>query len=112
MSEPWFDANLWGWLPGTAVGVAGGVWGSLVGIFAPRGRGKALIWASYWLLLATGIVLTSVSVYAIACGQPYGVWYALLLPGVLIVLVLGPLGFVGRKAYRQAEERRIRSEDI
>ena len=32
MNEPWFDVNTMAWLPGTALGCLGGLWGSLLGM--------------------------------------------------------------------------------
>ena len=112
MSEPWFDANQWGWLPGTALGVLGGLWGALAGTLAPHGRGKALVWGTYWVLLAAGGLLLAAGVVAVAGGQPYGVWYGLLLPGVLVLAVVAPLGVVARNRFRMAEERRMRAQDL
>ncbi len=37
MSDPWFDPNLYAWIPGTAFGVTGGLWGGLAGTLAPAG---------------------------------------------------------------------------
>ena len=42
MSEPWFDPNRYAWIPGTALGVLGGILGSMAGVLAPRGRAKGL----------------------------------------------------------------------
>ena len=112
MSEPWYDANMWGWLPGTAFGVLGGVWGSLAGIFGPRGKGKAVIWGGYFGLLICGVAMLFAAIYAAANGQPYGVWYGLMLPGVLSILVLGPLGFVAYSAMRKAEMRKMQAQEL
>jgi hypothetical protein len=112
MSDPWFDPNMWAWLPGTALGVAGGIWGAMVGVMAPRGKGKGLIWGSYWLLLAASVVMVAASIVAVSGGQPYGVWYGLLLPGVLGLAVLAPLGYVAKKAYWRADEMKMRAQEF
>jgi RHS repeat-associated protein len=36
MNDPWFNENLYSWIPGTALGVLGGLWGGLAGTLAPR----------------------------------------------------------------------------
>jgi hypothetical protein len=40
MAERWFDAMQWAWLPGTLLGVLGGLWGSLAGVLAPKGKAR------------------------------------------------------------------------
>ncbi|HJZ90805.1 MAG TPA: hypothetical protein VKE40_08010 [Gemmataceae bacterium] len=112
MSEPWYDPNMWSWVPGTAVGVAGGLWGSLLGTLAPRGKGKGLIRASYVVLMVSGIALLAAGAYAAATGQPWGIWYGLLLPGIITLAVVGPLGWVAGRAYRHAEERKMRAQEF
>jgi hypothetical protein len=84
----------------------------MVGAMASRGKGKALIWGSYWLLLAAGVVMLAAGIVAIIDGQPYGVWYALLLPGVLALLVIAPLGYVAKTAYRRADEMKMRAQEF
>jgi hypothetical protein len=45
-------------------------------------------------------------------GQPYGVWYGLGLPGLIGPLVLGPLWFIMRVRYREAETQRLAAKDL
>lgn len=112
MSEPWFDANSWSWLPGTAFGVLGGLWGSLAGILGSKGKGTGVIWAGYWFLLLAGAVSLVVGIYAVATGQPYGIWYAFLLPGVIALAVVAPLGIVVRNRQRMNEQRRMQAAEF
>ncbi len=112
MSEPWFNANYYAWIPGTLLGVLGGLWGGLVGTLAPLGKGKPLVLGSLVLLLAACAGCLILGAVALATGQPYGVWYGLLLPGVIGSVVLGSLSRVAIMAYRQAELRRIQARDL
>ncbi len=112
MSEPWFDANLYAWIPGTLLGVCGGLWGSLVGVLGPRGKAKGLVLGSLGLLLAGSAILFVLGMTALLSGQPYGVWYGLLLAGTIGLIVLGSLTPVALSAYRQAEERKMRARDL
>jgi hypothetical protein len=112
MSDPWFDPNMWAWLPGTALGVAGGLWGSLAGALGSKGKARSLIWGGYWLLLGVGVIVLAASVLALIDGQPYGVWYALLLPGALSLLVIAPLGYVVKTAFRRADEMKMRAQEF
>jgi hypothetical protein len=45
-------------------------------------------------------------------GQPYGVWYALLLPGVLLAVLMGTMTPIIKLRYRQAEHRRLTAEEF
>jgi hypothetical protein len=110
MREPWFDANSWAWLPGTLLGIFGGLWGSLAGILAPQGKAQPLVLGLSWLLISLSLLMLAAGVMALASGQPYGVWYGLGWPGLLGTLVLAPLLPLVRKRYREAEERLMRDE--
>ena len=55
MNEPWFNPNLYAWIPGTLLGVLGGTWGALVGTLAPRGKAKGLVVGGLFLLLLASV---------------------------------------------------------
>jgi uncharacterized membrane protein len=112
MNEPWFDPIRWSWLPGTLLGVLGGLWGSLAGTLAPRGKARPLVLGLGWLLFVASLVLLAAGLTALVSGQPYSVWYGLGLAGLVGTLVIAPLLPIARKRYRQAEERRMQAEDV
>ena len=112
MTDPWFDPNQYAWIPGTIYGVAAGAMGALVGWLAPRGRARSLILRSWLALWALGVALLAVGLVALAQGQPWGVWYGLLLPGVIGTLVVGANSLVILKKYRDVEERRLAAKDL
>jgi hypothetical protein len=112
MNEPWFDPNTWAWLPGTLFGGLGGLWGALGGTLAPRGKARPFILGYGRLLLALSVAFLAAALLALRSGQPYGIWYGLGLPGVLGVVVLGPLFPLVAYRYRQAEERKMAAEDL
>jgi hypothetical protein len=112
MNEPWFDANLYAWIPGTVLGSLGGIWGALVGTLGPFGKAKWLLMGAAWLLLAAAAVLLVLGVIALASGQPYGISYGLLLPGVGGLFIFGLLLPVAVLTYRQAEQRRIEAKNL
>jgi hypothetical protein len=112
MSEPWHDPNWYGWIPGATLGVLAGLWGSLVGTLAPRGRGKWLVVRLAWLLFLGSAALLGAGVGALLSGQPYGVWYGLGLPGLVGVFVIGINMFVMDWAYRAAEARKLAARDL
>jgi hypothetical protein len=112
MIEPWFDASAYAWIPGTALGVLCGVWGSLVGVLAPRGRARTLVLGSLAFLLAAGLTCLILGIVAVVSGQPYGVWYGLLIGGALPVVILGGLARVVFMRYRDAELRKMQARDL
>jgi len=112
MTEPWFDPNAFAWIPGTLLGVAGGLEGALVGMFAPRGKLKKLVMGVHFAILGVCAVLLAVGVVALATGQPYGVWYGLGFPGLLGLVIIGSLTPLVRKRYAEAELRKSMAADL
>ncbi len=111
--EPWFENfGLVGGSIGGGIGVLGAVYGTVVGVLAPRGKGRPFVFAMHWAALALGGVFLIAGVTAVITGQPYGVWYSLLLPGLLLVVLMGTMTPVIRLRYRQAEHRRLEAEEF
>jgi bacteriorhodopsin len=111
MNEPWFP-EMYAWLPGTLIGVLGGLWGASVGMLAPRGLAKPLVTGFYWVLLSASVVMLIAGIAALVSGQPYGVWYGLGLAGMIGVIVLGANGFTMYAVYRRAEQRKMQARDM
>jgi hypothetical protein len=112
MSEPWFEPSLYAWMPGTLLGCLGGLWGTLVGMLAPRGRARGFVLGFTWALLLGSAVLLALGVIALVAGQPSGVWYSLGLPGLLGLLVIGMNAFTVYRVYRAAEARKLAAHDL
>jgi hypothetical protein len=112
MNEPWFDPARYAWLAGTLVGVFGGVWGSLVGVCASRGRARGLVVGFFRTAVLCFAALAAAGLVALVAGQPWGVWFFLGLPGVLGLLIFLPLRRVMTVAYAQAEARRMQAKDL
>ncbi len=112
MIEPWFIAQNWAWVPGTVLGLFGGLWGAASGSLAPRGKAKGIILGSGIAALIASAVSLAAGLVALAVGQPFGVWYTLLLPGVLGLMVLCPLVPMVWFRYRQAEGRKMQADDL
>ena len=112
MNAPWFDPNFYAWIPGTVFGVTAGLWGMSVGLLAPRGRARGLVLGTAWLLVACSAVLLVAGLIAWHTGQPYGIWYGLALPGVIGLVVLGGNLPTARRAYQDAEQRRMEAQDL
>ena len=115
--DPTAESGAW-WGPRTA-GLAGGVAGSvigcigaLIGILAPRGRGRAAILALLKAMTAFGAVCLAAGVAALVKSQPYAVYYPLLLLGSLAFVL--PLGLtpVIKRRYEELELRKMTAQDL
>ena len=75
MTEPWFNPNAYAWIPGTLLGVAGGIAGTLDGLCASRGKCKTLVLGLHYTIMLICCLLLAAGVVALMTGQPYGVWH-------------------------------------
>src|SRR5262245_31730885 len=103
MPQPWFDPNTFAWIPGTVLGCAGGLWGGIAGVCAPKGKAKPVVLGLSFVLLGVGVLLLIAAAVAFFSGQPYGVWYGLGLPGLILPVVLGANLPNVLRTYRAAE---------
>jgi hypothetical protein len=107
----WWSDRDGGRIGALAGGILGG-FGALIGVFAALGRGRAFILGGLVLMVVLGVLSLGVAILALLRGQPYAVWYPLLLTGglsALIGLVLRPQ--IARR-FEDAELRRMRSLDL
>lgn len=107
----WWSDRQGGRLGGLAGGSLG-VLGALVGVLAATGRARRVVLGLLKLIIAicgAGLLL---GLAALALGQPYGVYYPLILLGVIGVAV--PAGLLGslKKRYEQLELRRMSALDM
>ncbi len=116
MSEPWFDPNTFGAMYGVIGGGVGGslcgLLGALSGYLAPRGKGRRFVLGAMAFFVLAGVAQLAVGLTAVACGQPYGIWYPMVLCGGILAVVVGGLFPGVRARYAQAEQRRIDAETI
>lgn len=112
MSEAWFNPNLLGGILGAAFGCSTGIWGSLAGLFAARGKARFLVLGLGWSLLGCSFLCLALAAVALAVGQPRGVWYGFGLVGVLGSIILPTGLFTVHRAYAQCEARRMQAEDL
>src|SRR5579862_6538529 len=107
MIEWWtaHDGALYGAIGGSVLGVVGGTLGAAAGVLAPRGRQRRLVLGAMVGLVGAGVVALGAGVVAVIGGQPYHVWYPLVLCGGILTLVMGPLTPLVNLRYKQAEAR-------
>ncbi len=113
--NPWWtdqQAGLIGGIGGSVLGILGGIFGSLAGICAPQGKFRGLVFGLAYFMIASGITLLLTGIVALAMGQPYGVYYPLLLIGLLASGLMGGLLPVIRKRYQEADNRRLDAEEF
>jgi hypothetical protein len=112
MSEAWVNPGLLGGILGAGFGCATGLWGSLAGFLAPRGKARLFILTFGWSLLGCALLCLALACVAYAVGQPRGVWYGFGLVGVVGLFVLPTGLFTVHRGYAQWESRRMQAEDL
>ncbi len=113
--NPWwtaYEGNLFGAIGGSVIGIVGGTLGALAGVLAPRGKGRGPILGSFVALILLGVAMLALGLIAVLRGQPYHVWYPLVLCGGILSLVLTCILPGLRTRYRQAEARRLDAEEL
>jgi hypothetical protein len=113
--EPWWTSVQAGWIGGiggSVLGLFGAALGTIGGICAPRGKCKGLVHVLIMLPLVAGLAALIVGLAALGLGQPYHVWYPLLIFGIVGTAVMGGLLPVFRARYREADQRRLEAEEL
>ena len=111
MTQPWFDpirfGALYGGIGGGLLGGLGGILGAATGVLAPKGKARGFILGAFNLLTLIGVSHLMVGLYAVFTGQPYGIWYPLVLIGGVLTIVIGSLRPVVRRRYEEFEARKM-----
>jgi hypothetical protein len=113
--DPWWtaqQAGLFGAIGGSAIGVLGALLGTVGGIGAPRGKCKGPVFSLIGIALGLGALSLVAGVVAVIAGQPYHVFYPLLLGGGITSVVFGAALPVFQARYRQADMRRLDAESL
>ena len=112
--EAWWSASSAGWIGalGGGLGALVGIYGAVAGMLAPRGKARALVLGLHAGLLAIGLLAAATGLAALLVGQPYHVWYPLLLGGGICSAVFGGLLPVVRMRYGEAERRRLAASEL
>lgn len=114
-ANEWWTMNSGTMLGAFGVGGLGafaGIFGAASGYLAPRGIAKSAVLAVHGTLIGIGVLALSAGLVAALTGQPYHVYYPLLLGGGILSVVMGAMFPVIRARYRQAENRKMDAESL
>ncbi len=107
MAEPWFDptafGTYYGGVGGSVLGSLGGLLGTLAGRWAPVGKGRSFVLGSFSLFAFLGFAQLCAGAYAIVKGQPWAIWYPLVLIGGICAFLFTMLKPVVRRRYDKFE---------
>jgi hypothetical protein len=106
----WWSGEEAGAVGGAAGGTVG-VLGALVGILSSLGRGRRVVLAALLSMGIGGAAVLAAGGVALALGQPYEVWYPLVLLGVLGTALGFALLPTARRRFEALELRRIQALD-
>jgi len=112
MNNAWFDPILYGWIPGTFIGIMGGLEGLFLGVLASKGKAKKFIFSFHFSVICISAILLIAGIIALISKQPYGVWYGLSLGGLIGLIVFGSLTPLIFRRFKDAEMRKTLSQDI
>lgn len=107
----WWGERTGGWiggLGGSLIGILGGLIGTLAGL----GKARRLVLCLARGLFALGLVALGAGVIALSWGQPYEVYYPLLLGGGISSVVMGACLPGIRRRYEQMELRKMAAMDL
>ena len=95
-------------------GIMGGLFGCMAGLLmwlASKGRARLFVVGAMKAWIAIGAVLLVLSLVAGLMRQPYGVWFPLLLCGVIILGIVPSRLRTLRRSYKEQEFRRMEAAD-
>jgi MFS family permease len=105
------SAAMYAGLIGGGIGCLGGLLGAASGLLASRGKGRWFVTGSMMTLTGLGFIFLAAGIVAALTSQPYHVAYPLLLLGVILSFVCGPLTLLVRRRYVEFEMRQMRAKD-
>jgi len=109
-SNSWWSSRQGGMIGGIGGSIIG-CFGTLIGLLARKGKARRFVLAITKIFIGMGIFLTIAGLVAVMLKQPYAVWYALLLPGIIVTSVFGANLRTIQKRYDDLEIRRMTSLD-
>lgn len=108
-TTPWWTEQqsglIWG-LAGGGLGTLGGLTGAALGVLAPRGRCRRPVLTAFFAFVVLGSIVLVAGAVAMVLGQPYAVYYPLLLVGTVLTMAFGMMWPMPLMTYRLADRRR------
>ncbi len=108
--DGWWTDRAGGWIGGIGGGLVG-VLGGAIGVLAGFGKARRFVLAMTAGLTLLGAVSLIVGATAWAMGQPYAVYYPLLLGGAILTLACGFNLPALRRRYQQMELQKMAAMD-
>jgi len=108
---PWWSDQTAAWIGGIG-GSLLGLNGALLGTLGGLGRARRLVLTLLPIEIGLGVLALIAGLIALLSGQPYAVWYPLLLGGGIIAFVFGGLFPGVRRRYREIELRKVQALDM
>jgi hypothetical protein len=109
-NRAWWSDRDAGWIGGIG-GSTVGMLGALIGILCGCGIARRLVLTLMAVLIGLGVLSLLVGLIALALGQPYAVYYPLLLIGIILAAVCGGNYPTIRRRYEQNELRKMAALD-
>jgi hypothetical protein len=106
----WWTDPTAGWIGGIG-GSVFGLLGGLLGTLGSLGKARRFVLTLTAALAGLGVMSLVVGVIAVALGQPYAVYYPLLLLGVILAAVCGGNLPSLRRRYEQIELHKMAAMD-
>ncbi len=110
MDNAWYDPDTLAWLPGVIMGIAGAVLGVLTGKHAQTASHPTLIVGGWLLFKTAAVLLTIAGIVAAWSEQPHGIWYGLMLPGLIGITVAYLIMPVVKRRYAAAMQETVQKE--
>jgi hypothetical protein len=97
---------------GAFMGTMLGIWGSLAAALAYKGRGRSFVMATMKVWTTLGVGFAVAGAIALALGQPFEVWFLLLLPAVILIGISMRSFKDYKRRYEELELRKMAAVDV
>lgn len=108
--DGWWTERDAGWIGGVGGSIVG-LLGALIGTLGGFGKARRFVLLLTTALVGLGVLCLILGAAAFALGQPYAVYYPLLLFGIITTAVCGGNLPILRRRYQQIELRRMTAMD-